>query len=56
MPIEIKELNIKINVEEALQNNASQKISALKIKELKDEITRTCTKNVLDYIKERQQR
>ena len=56
MPIEIKELSIKINVEEAIKNEASQKITALKLKELKAEITRACTKNVLEYIKEKQQR
>ena len=56
MPIEIKELSIKINVEEKVQNQASQKINALKLRELKTEITKACTKNVLEYIKEKQQR
>ena len=56
MPIEIKELNIKINVEEVSRVEGSQKISPTKIKELKAEIIRACTKNVLEYIKEKQER
>lgn len=56
MPIEIKELNIKINVEEKPQHKIQEKMSSLKINELKAEITRACTKNVIEYIKEKQQR
>lgn len=56
MPIEIKELNIKINVEESVKYQQSQKIDPLKIKELKAEITRACTRNVIEYIKEKQER
>lgn len=56
MPIEIKELNIKINVEETVQHHESQKFSSSKINELKAEITRACTRNVIEYIKEKQER
>ena len=56
MPIEIKELNITIKVEEKVEIQASQKIHDSKLKELKAEITKECTKNVLEIIKERQQR
>ena len=56
MPIEIKELNIKINVEEKPSQKNSQTFNPIKIKELKAEMIRSCTKNVIEYIKERQQR
>ena len=56
MPIEIKELYIKINVEETPQHRVQEKITPFNINELKSEITKACTKNVLEYIKEKQQR
>lgn len=56
MPIEIKELNIKIKVEEVSKTKISESISTLKIDKLKSEITKACTKNVMQYIKEKQER
>ncbi len=57
MPIEIKELNIKINVEEVSKHNYSNNnLSDVRINKLKTEITKACTKNVMQYIKEKQER
>ena len=56
MPIEIKELNIKINVEEMTKTKISEGISSIKIDKLKSEITKACIKNVMQFIKEKQER
>lgn len=57
MPIEIKELHIKIQVEEAQkQHNNATETSAFNSKELKAQIIKTCTRNVLEILKEKQER
>ena len=54
MAIEIKELRIKVSVMENPDEhfNAAQKISPLKLQEMKSEIIRECTQKVLEKIKE----
>ncbi|MCL9804003.1 DUF5908 family protein [Flavobacterium amniphilum] len=58
MAIEIKELRIKVSVMENPdeQFNATQKISPLKLQEMKAEIVRECTQKVLEKIKEKTER
>jgi hypothetical protein len=56
MPIEIKELNIKINMEERPPARVENQMSEINIKKLKSELIRACTKNVIDYIKQKQER
>lgn len=58
MAIEIKELRIKVNVMENLDEdfNTTQKISPLKLQEMKSEIVRECTQKVLEKIKEKTER
>jgi hypothetical protein len=58
MAIEIKELRIKVNVVENTDDfsNPMQKVSPLKLKEMKSEIIRECTQKVLEKIKEKSER
>ncbi|HKX86343.1 MAG TPA: DUF5908 family protein [Flavobacterium sp.] len=58
MAIEIKELRIKVNVVENSDDfsNPMQKVSPLKLKEMKSEIIRECTQKVLEKIKEKSER
>ncbi len=56
MPIEIKELHIKINVEEKSGNKISEYNNDMNIKELKSDIVKRCTRNVLEILKEKQER
>jgi len=58
MPIEIKELRIKVNVTETVGNesNTIQKFSPEKMQELKSEIVKDCTQKVLEKLKEKQER
>lgn len=58
MAIEIKELRIKVNVIENSDDfsNPIQKVSPLKLKEMKSEIIRECTQKVLEKIKEKSER
>jgi len=58
MPIEIKELRIKVNVTENsdTESNSSQNFSPMKIQELKSEIIKECTRKVLEMIKESRER
>lgn len=58
MPIEIKELRIKVNVTENSdeESNSSQNFSQMKMLELKSEIIKECTLKVLEKIKESQER
>lgn len=58
MAIEIKELRIKVNVIENSDDfsNPMQKVSPLKLKEMKSEIIRECTQKVLEKIKEKSER
>lgn len=58
MAIEIKELRIKVNITETTNDypNSIQKISPLKLKEMKSEIVKECTLKVLEKIKEKAQR
>lgn len=58
MAIEIKELRIKVNVVENTDDfaNSFQKVSSLKLKEIKSEIIKECTQKVLEKIKEKSER
>ncbi len=57
MPIEIKELHIKIKIDEGNnQKFRNDTFGMSKIKEMKSEIIRTCTRNILEKIKEKQER
>jgi len=57
MPIEIKELHIKIEVEEVhKQQNNTIANSSINMKEFKAEIIKTCTRNILEILKEKQER
>ncbi len=58
MPIEIKELRIKVNVTENSdeESNSSQNFSQMKMLELKSEIIKECTRKVLEMIKESSER
>lgn len=58
MAIEIKELRIKVNIVETsdVNPNGSPKLNSLKLNELKSEIVKECTSNVLEKIKEKMER
>ncbi len=57
MAIEIKELRIKVTVnEESINNDHSIAVNSPKWKELKASIVNECTKKVLEQIKERAER
>lgn len=52
MPIEIKELHIKINVDESPQSSSAETTK----KNEKDKIIEACVEQVLDIITEKQER
>lgn len=58
MPIEIKELKIKINISEPQKNGISHqsKIDSSDLKLMKKEIINECIQKVLEKIKENSQR
>jgi hypothetical protein len=58
MPIEIKELRIKVNIVETPDgnSNSSYQLNSLKMNELKSEIVKECTSKVLEKIKEKMER
>ncbi|MEY8760236.1 DUF5908 family protein [Chryseobacterium tongliaoense] len=57
MPIRIKELHIKVKIEEEPVNSArSQPISPLKLQELKSQLIKECTREVLEKLKEKNER
>lgn len=57
MAIQIKELHIKVKIEEEPVNSArSQQINPLKIQELKSQLIKECTREVLEKLKERKER
>ncbi|PJJ10323.1 hypothetical protein CLU83_3726 [Flavobacterium sp. 1] len=58
MPIEIKELHIKVNIVETpdANSNSSYQLNSLKMNELKSEIVKECTSKVLEKIKEKMER
>ncbi|WP_344830187.1 DUF5908 family protein [Chryseobacterium ginsenosidimutans] len=57
MAIQIKELHIKVKIEEESVNSArSQQIDPLKIQELKSQLIKECTREVLEKLKERKER
>lgn len=58
MPIEIKELHIKVTITETddTERQVGQKISPTFSAELKSEIIKECTKRVLEKIKEKTER
>jgi hypothetical protein len=58
MAIEIKELRIKVNITEAADDpfDSIQKVSPLKLQEMKSDIVRECTLKVLEKIKEKAER
>jgi hypothetical protein len=57
MAIQIKELHIKVKIEEEPVNSVrSQQIDPLKIQELKSQLVKECTREVLEKLKERKER
>ncbi len=57
MAIQIKELHIKVKIEEEPVHSAcSQQTDPLKIKELKSQLIKECTREVLEKLKERKER
>ncbi|EJL75850.1 DUF5908 family protein [Chryseobacterium populi] len=57
MPIQIKELHIKVKIEEEPVNSArSQPISPLKLQELRSQLIKECTREVLEKLKEKNER
>lgn len=57
MAIQIKELHIKVKIEEEPVNSArSQPTDPLKIQELKSQLIKECTREVLEKLKERKER
>ena len=57
MPIEIKELRIKVQVVESNEQlPLTEKVNSVKWQELKESIVKECTSKVLEKIKERAER
>lgn len=58
MAIEIKELRIKVNIIENTDDYPSsiQKVSPLKLQEMKSEIVKECIQKVLEKMKEKAER
>jgi hypothetical protein len=57
MPIEIKELHIKIKIDEGDNKKfQNEKLDMNKLKGIKSEIIKTCTRNILEILKEKQER
>jgi len=58
MPIEIKELHIKIKIDEgdSQKKFQNEKLDMNKLKVMKSEIIKTCTRNILEILKEKQER
>ncbi len=56
MPIEIKELHVKITVDTTTNTPSSQFLDASKIKDFKADVVRSCTKEILEILKEKQER
>jgi low affinity Fe/Cu permease len=57
MAIQIKELHIKVKIEEELVHSArSQQNDPLKIQELKSQLIKECTREVLENLKKEKER
>lgn len=58
MPIEIKELKIKVIVqdENVEGNNSGKILDTMKLQELKSEIVKECLQKVLEKLKEKSER
>lgn len=58
MPIEIKELNIKVIVqdENVEGNNSGKILDTMKLQELKSDIVKECLQKVLEKLKEKSER
>jgi hypothetical protein len=58
MAIQIKELHIKVKIEEEPVNStlSHQPIDSVKIQELKSQLVKECTREVLEKLKEKQER
>ncbi len=57
MAIQIKELHIKVKIEEEpVHSVRSQQNDPLKIQELKSQLIKECTREVLEKLKERKER
>lgn len=58
MPIEIKELRIKVIVqdENVEEQDGGKKLDTMKLQELKSEIVKECLQKVLEKIKEKSER
>ena len=58
MPIEIKELHIKVKIEEEVQNEATSDLNlqSENVKNWKDSIVKECVDKVLEKLKDKQER
>ncbi|UFH33162.1 DUF5908 family protein [Chryseobacterium sp. C-71] len=58
MAIQIKELHIKVKIEEESVNStlSHQPIDSVKIQEIKSQLVKECTREVLEKLKEKQER
>jgi len=56
MSIEIKELQFKIEVSEAPKNDTKKAHEYIDVNALKASVVKSCTKEILEILKERQER
>jgi len=57
MPIEIKELHIKVNIEEEKSTFQNDKVvNPIQLNSLKSELVKECMQKVLEKLKEREER
>ncbi len=58
MPIEIKELHIKVKIEEEVQNKSKTDLNlqSENVKNWKDSIVKECVDKVLEKLKDKQER
>ena len=56
MPIEIKELHIQIKVTDELKEPQKNSAVQQSMAGLKEEVVRTCTREILEILKEKQER
>lgn len=58
MPIEIKELHIKVKIEEEVQNKSTTDLNlqSENVKNWKDSIVKECVNKVLEKLKDKQER
>ncbi len=56
MPVEIKDLHIKITVHEAFDRPKNDRLSNAEIKKLKADIIHECKRKILEELKQKQRR